>query len=645
MEKLPPVDVLFVAMPFCDEYMPCLTLSLFQAVLREAGIKSRVQHEYLHFARRIGKEKYRSVMQVCTIGYEHDYFACETIFAEAAHGKTLRSFDDYIRWMTETHLPGKVFAGEQRRDTLESLALFREAHDMAEAYLDEAAARVRESGAKIVAFLSMFQQHNAMIALARRLKKTKNAPLILAGGANCEGDAGAALCEHIEAFDYVFTGEADEILAPICARLLKDGSIPDEELPAGVVSRTKKKTPPAKITTNLDALPLHDFNDYYRERDALFPEDAGHFIVTTEGSRGCWWAAKHPCRFCGLNGSTAHVYREKSTARFADELAKLAADYPDAQCYFADNILSLNHQKNLPDELMKRTAYEENRLRLFTEIKSSASEADLARLAEVGFFWVQAGIESFSDGILKLMGKGVSAIRQVQMMKHCRAHNLRLLWYILVGTPEETQAQTEEMNDVLPKIMHLEPPNTVAQVMFLRYNAYMEKDTGNVPDLAPDRGYDFVFPNEDFIWRTAHLFAPTDEGARARYYDYRQMGPAYQKLYELTETWRSEPQMLLMKDKGAEIKILDTRQIARQPLCHLTGAAAELIRASRNAIQEDALVEKLVDNFSAAEIKDALTLLVQENLMLHIGNEYLALPVDRVAANKGNALYAHNGGE
>ena len=206
MEKLPPVDVLFVAMPFCDEYMPCLTLSLFQAVLRETGIKSRVQHEYLHFARRIGKEKYRSVMQVCTIGYGHDYFACETIFAEAAHGKTLRSFDDYIRWMTETHLPGKVFAGEQRRDTLESLALFREAHDMAEAYLDEAAARVRESGAKIVAFLSMFQQHNAMIALARRLKKTKNTPLILAGGANCEGDAGAALCEHIEAFDYVFTG-------------------------------------------------------------------------------------------------------------------------------------------------------------------------------------------------------------------------------------------------------------------------------------------------------------------------------------------------------------------------------------------------------------------------------------------------------
>ena len=37
-EKLPPVDMLLVSMPFCDEYMPCLTLSLFKSILREAGI-------------------------------------------------------------------------------------------------------------------------------------------------------------------------------------------------------------------------------------------------------------------------------------------------------------------------------------------------------------------------------------------------------------------------------------------------------------------------------------------------------------------------------------------------------------------------------------------------------------------------------
>ena len=281
------VDVLFVTMPFCDQYMPCITLALFKAVLTQAGIKSRVQHEFLYFANRIGVKKYQQgIMHVCIIGYGHDYFACEAIFADAAHdGKQLRSFDEYLRWMREKHLPGKVFAGDQRNETLEKLALFEEARDMAEDYLDEAVSRVKESGAKIVAFLSMYQQQNATIALAKRLKKEKDAPIIMAGGANCEGDAGQAMIEFFEPFDYIFTGEADEILAPMCHRLLRDGKIPDEELPDGVVSRTRMTAPPAKITKNLDALPIPDFSDYFRERDALLPDQAGVRIITAEDSR------------------------------------------------------------------------------------------------------------------------------------------------------------------------------------------------------------------------------------------------------------------------------------------------------------------------------------------------------------------------
>ena len=624
-------EVLFIAMPFCDEYMPCLTLALFKSVLARAGIKSRVQHEYLYFASRIGLEKYRSIMQVCTIGYGHDYFACETIFGEAAHGKTLSSFDDYIRWMEGKHLPGKVFAGRQREDTLHSLTLFQEAHGTAEAYLEEACARVMAQRPKIVAFLSMFQQHNAMIALARRLKKEKNAPLILAGGANCEGDAGAALVEHVDAFDYVFTGEADEIIAPLCTRLLQDGAVPDSELPPGVVSRTRQKAEPARVTQNLDGLPLPDFSDYFRERDALLPQHKGQYIITAEGSRGCWWAARHPCRFCGLNGSTAHLYREKSTDRLADELAELASRYPGAQCYFTDNILSLAHQKELPAALLQREAYRNNRLRLFTEIKSNMTEEDAKHLAEAGFFWVQAGIESFSDGILRLMGKGVTAIRQVQTLKHCNAHGVNVLWYILTGTPGETEELCREVNEVLPKIMHLSAPNTVTHIMFHRYSDYMRHPDDSIPALRPDRGYDFVFPNEDFIRRTAHLFAPVDEAELARYYDYRLLGPAYETLYELSETWNRSRQLLYMKDKGDTVKILDTRLIARKPVYYLQGAEAEALRACRNVTGEDKLVKELAESFAETRIREALAWLEQENLLLRIGREYLALPIDRDA--------------
>ena len=55
---LSPVDVLLVITPFCDEYLPDLTFAMFKAALRAAGVASRVQHEYLYFAKRIGAEYY-----------------------------------------------------------------------------------------------------------------------------------------------------------------------------------------------------------------------------------------------------------------------------------------------------------------------------------------------------------------------------------------------------------------------------------------------------------------------------------------------------------------------------------------------------------------------------------------------------------
>ncbi len=96
-----------------------------------------------------------------------------------------------------------------------------------------------EKKPKIVSFISMFQQQNAIIALAKRLKKEKDAPLILAGGPNCHGGGGSALIEHVDAFDYIFTGEGDNTFAEVCGHLLESGRIPDCNLPPGVLSRTK----------------------------------------------------------------------------------------------------------------------------------------------------------------------------------------------------------------------------------------------------------------------------------------------------------------------------------------------------------------------------------------------------------------------
>ncbi len=51
-------------------------------------------------------------------------------------------------------------------------------------------------------------------------------------------------------------------------------------------------------------------------------------------------------------------------------------------------------------------------------------------------------------------------------------------------------------------------------------------------------------------------------------------------------------------------------------------------------MKERTVCERLSDCYPAEEIQEALAFMEKENMLLHIGDEYLTLPVDR-AARKG----------
>ena len=87
-----------------------------------------------------------------------------------------------------------------------------------------------------------------------------------------------------------------------------------------------------------------------------------------------------------------------------------------------------------------------------------------------------------------------------------------------------------------------------------------------------------------------------------------------------------------MKDIGDEIKVLDTRMIAHVPIRHIKGAEADVLRACRNTTRERAVFERLSGCYSAEAIRTALNWLEEENMVLHIGDEYLAFPVDRAGS-------------
>ncbi len=622
-------EVCLVNMPFVDVGMPSMALSLLKACLARKGIRSIVQYEHLYFARRCGLAQYGQTMYSRLHSLEG-----EIVFAGAAHGQALRSLGEYADYVCREVLPSTGLSEDARNRVRRWLSDFPRRQREAEEFVALSAERILRRRPKIVAMASMFRQINANIALARELKKRRPELVIMVGGANCTGDAGLALLDYIEAVDYVFFGEADEIFARVCGDILARGTVPPEELPYGVLARGSERPeiPIHRLTQDLNGLPLPEFDDFFAAWQELgMPQE--NMCLMAEGSRGCWWGRKKPCTFCGLVGH-ARNYREKDTERLAEELAALAKAWPQVgTCFLTDAILSMTHVRELPQALKRKNVS----LELFDEVKANLAPEEVFRLSEAGFTRLQPGIESLQDDLLRLMNKGCRAIRQIEMLKSCRTYHVEAVWNLLCGFPGEKEAYLEETAALLPKLTHLDPPNLLMHIVYHRYSEYTEHPERYGLSLRPSRVYEFAFPDRDFIRRTAYLFEPSGEEELPAYRNCARKGGAYAKTAALVAGWnrkKNNPDRLDMEVVPDGAEVYDMREIARKPVYHLRGLAGRLYLACRRVRTEASLLSEFQGEYRREEILETLKWLVGESLTVCIGKEHLALAIDRAEAGR-----------
>jgi len=60
--------------------------------------------------------------------------------------------------------------------------------------------------------------------------------------------------------------------------------------------------------------------------------------------------------------------------------------------------------------------------------------------------------------VLKLMGKGTSAVRNLELLKWSKELGLTPLWNLIWGFAGEAPADYDRMADLVPLIVHLPPP-------------------------------------------------------------------------------------------------------------------------------------------------------------------------------------------
>lgn len=242
-------------------------------------------------------------------------------------------------------------------------------------------------------------------------------------------DAFLARHPHI---DYFLTMEPESVVAAVCGALASGDRPPASVwLENGRMEQMAGAEPPAR----LDELPfpaydlLETLTPY---RTSLF----GPVYTLVLSSRGCPFR----CSFCAYRGTR---YRERSAANVVDELVWLREKFGLKNFVFFDDTISLGRGRTMELFRLMKERVPGLKFGICTRVdlldEEMAVAAKEAGCVEIGF-----GVESGSQKILDLAGKGIKLDQVRRAFALCRKHGLKSIASVILGLPGETEETVEE---------------------------------------------------------------------------------------------------------------------------------------------------------------------------------------------------------
>jgi hypothetical protein len=253
-------------------------------------------------------------------------------------------------------------------------------------------------------------------------------------------------------------------------------------------------------------------------------------------------------------------------------------------------------------------------------------------LAEAGVTWIQPGIESLSTHVLHLMGKGVTSLQNIQLLKYCKKFGVLPSWSILTGFPGEKAEDSYEIERLIyRKITHLPPPQSQCRFTLQRFSPYFQNpEESGILNVRPEEAYAFIYPlPESSLHNLAYNFS----------FDYRQdvKPPDYEgELTQAVDYWKScyeRGETLVCQIRDAEtLLISDSRSSAKFNQITLTGAQKDIYEYChqiRGFPSIFSYVRGQHNHYPIRErdVRDFLEEMVFLNLMVSENNKYLSLAI------------------
>ncbi len=484
--------VALITMPFSYSKFPSIQLGTLSSLLKTEGIGVKTYHFNLQFAHKIGVPLYEIL--------------CEKrgLFGEWLFSALL--FRDNPKHAQYPQVFKPVFESTAKEAGCSIGYLEDIERTLAPQFLTWALTSVDWGEYDVVGFTSTFDQNVASLSLAKLIKDIYPDVRVVFGGANFDGEMGLEQFRVFPWIDYVVVGEGEHAFLPLVKQILLKEEGP---MPPGVVYREEggkvQLTPNEHLVTNFSTAPPPDYDDYFAELQKLDIQGSTGLnrILLYEGSRGCWWGEKHHCTFCGLNAQGME-FRAKSATQVASELDYLSSRYDTSRFRLVDNIIDMKYVDGLFGELAQRHVD----LDVFMETKSNLNKRQIQTLAQGGVKCMQPGIESLSQAQLKEMDKGVSPLQNIQCLKWSRYYNIDVSWNILLGFPQETNADYQHQMHIIPSIVHLQPPESTSKLWLERFSPYFKwPEKYGIRITGPGLAYSYVYDERKMdLWKIAYDF-------------------------------------------------------------------------------------------------------------------------------------------
>ena len=262
--------------------------------------------------------------------------------------------------------------------------------------------------------------------------------------------------ETLEAFDldFIVVGEGEDTMIEVCERL---GSGKDLTNVNGVMYRKDGEivvNEGREMIKDLDTIPfparhLIDMKPYLKPPGIIRGHaDSNQTTIVT--SRGC----PFQCIYCGSHNIFGRKTRRRSVKNVVDEIEHLHKNFGITGIYYCDDTFTLSPKwvKEYCEELKKRKLD----IKWAGQSRVDQTDINLMKLMkESGLVQLDFGVESGSEKILKVLGKGGAGDRKSQIkqsFKLCKELDIRTLATFIIGSPEETKEDIDESFQVAKDI-------------------------------------------------------------------------------------------------------------------------------------------------------------------------------------------------